>query len=160
MIRYLVKFFCMINFSISILAGFGFKYLVDRLTPKRRFIFLIPAFSLIVVCIFCWFSCNDRKFFLFKVGNHFYSYIYSPLIGILLICVISFLICVGKKIKLWIFSFAVIGLVILNLIILGIDINPVIDQNFYTDIPKTAKFIKEEDGFSRFLLNPTTEKRI
>lgn len=160
MIRYPIKFFCIINFSISILAGFGFKYLVDNLDQKRRFIFLIPTFSLILACIFCWIFSSNQGFFLFKIVNKpLYSHIYSPLIGILLISAISLLICLGKRIRLWIFSFAVIGLVILNLIIFGIDINPVIDQKFYTDIPKTAKFIKEEGGFSRFLLDSITEKR-
>jgi len=159
MIRYPIKFFCLVNFSISILAGFGFKYLLDN--PGQKRYFLLIAFSLILGCIFCWiFSCHQRFFFFKELQKPLYNYLYSPLIGILPLFVISFLICIYNiKVKRPIFSFTVISLVFLNLIIFGADLNPVINQNLYTYVPKTVKFIQREDNFSRFLLNSTTEKR-
>lgn len=158
MFRYPVKFFCLVNFSISILAGFGFKYLLDN--PRLKRYFLLIALSLMLVCIFCMFS-GEEKFFLFKiVDKPLHNYIYSPLIGIFLLVGISFLIYVhNKRIKAQTFSFAITALVFLNLIIFGSEVNPVISQNLYRSIPITAQFINSENNFSRFLVNATTEKR-
>ncbi|MFH1563152.1 MAG: YfhO family protein [Nitrospirota bacterium] len=162
MIRYPIKSFCIVNLSISILAGFGFKFLLDNLRQKSRFIFLFPSFILIGICIFCWLFTwiGDKAFFLFKiVDKPLYNYFYCPLTGVFLLFLISFLICVGRKIKLWTFSFAAIMLVIFDLIIFSGEINQVIDQNRYVCIPETAKFIKKCGGISRFILEPTTEER-
>lgn len=160
MIRYPIKFFCIINFSISILAGFGFKYLLDNFKQKRYFL-IIPAFSLILICIFCWiFSCIwYNEIFFFKVVNKpLYNHIYSPAINILFLCIIPFLSCVSKRIELRTFSFVIIGFVILNSVIFGLELNPLIKQALYDDIPQSVNFIKKEDGFSRFLLNLHTEE--
>jgi len=158
MIRYPVKFFCIVNFAISILAGFGFKYLLDN--PRQKMYFLLTAFSLITICIFFLIYNYEESFFFRVVYKSPHNYIYNPSISILFLIGISFLIAVyNKKIKMPTFSFATTTLVFLNLIIFGTDINPLINQNLYTNIPKTVEFIQMEDNFSRFLLSSTTEER-
>ncbi|MEW6619642.1 MAG: YfhO family protein [bacterium] len=156
MMRYPIKSFCIINFSISILAGFGFQYLLGNLEQKKRSLLVLPAISLMVVCILCWIKGG---FFLFKEVNELFGYFHSPCLGIFLLCIFCFLIYVGNRMKLWLFSAVVISLVSFELMIFGWPLNPVINQNIYNYVPETVKVIKSKDGFYRFLLEPKTEKR-
>jgi len=173
--RYPVKFFCLTIFAGSILAGFGFDFLL-RIIKKQKiksliFLFLVN-FLLLIILLF-WYIYLGKILFLLKLhyfppttmeelivieGNYFMIFKNFSLVT-LLFSIFNFLLLLTYKhrISLGLFSILSVFLLVVDLFFFGLNLNPLINENFYSNQPPILKILKKDSRcISRFLIEPRT----
>jgi hypothetical protein len=173
MIRYPVKFFSFAAFGGSILAGFGYDYLITKIKDNgSKLISLFSIFILIYAGSFLVFYLNQEKVILFlkKIFFPYSSDIqidtwantlfinFIVVCSILLLGILFISLLFKEKISIDIFNFGTIGIIIIDLFLFGVRINPFIYQQIYTYKSDSLKFILQDRDCYRILLEPKTDK--
>ena len=169
LIRYPIKFFALITFSASILAGLGFEY-IKKAKSKRWFLFLLFS-NLLLLAIFLLGHFNRETIFLFlqrnyfpqiplarilKVGGYYVDGVLANFRGVLILlslATLSLLLFLKKRISQSLLSFIILTIIILDLFIAGSNLNPLLDQEIYHKEPDIVLKVKGD----RCLLAPRTE---
>lgn len=173
MIRYPVKFFSFVAFGGSVLAGFGYDYLITRIRENgNKLISLFSIFILIYSGSFLAFYLNQQKAILF-LKKIFFPYAldiqidtwantlfvnFIVVCSILILGVLFIFLLFKEKISIGIFNFGVIGIIIIDLFLFGARINPFISQEIYTSKSGALKFILQDRDCYRIFLEPKTDK--
>jgi len=173
MIRYPVKFFSFVAFGGSILAGFGYDYLITRIRHDgSKILTLFSIFILIYAAIFSIFFLNQQNaiFFLKKIYFPYSSDIQidtwanNLFVNFIIVCAISIFgillifLLFNQKISTSVFNFGIVGIIIIDLFLFGIRINPLISQKIYAYKSNALKFILQDKDCYRILLEPRTDK--
>lgn len=170
MIRYPVKFFSFVVLGGSILAGFGYDYLIAK--KGRLILNLFSTFILIYAGSFLLFDLNQEKAIYFLKKIYFPSALDSQIdtwanslfANFIVICSITisgilFIFLLFKeKISTKIFNFAIVSIIIVDLFLFGIRINPLISQEIYTYKSNALQFILQDRDCYRIMLEPETER--
>lgn len=139
-----VKFFSITTFSASLLAGFGYEYLLRMISYEKLILFLIISIAIFIVLVII-----QMKFPL--------PYLKIEAIFLILL---TLLVLLAKRqfISSNFLSLCIILFILTDLFIAGADLNPMVKENFYQQKPMLAKLIEKEDGYCRILLSPSTSR--
>ncbi|MDI6782230.1 MAG: YfhO family protein [bacterium] len=169
LIRYPVKFFSIAAFALSILAGFGYESMNKH---RKWFGRLIVVFMLgyLAVYLSCWLF--SPKFIPWIAANwHTTTTIdrltiwYNATLShagivliVLFISTIAMFLYWKGMIQSWVFSLAIIAMVIFDLFLANEKINPVFDSRLYSHTSSAAAFLKQDTTCFRMYMEPETEK--
>ncbi|MEW6097417.1 MAG: YfhO family protein [bacterium] len=172
MIRYPVKFFSFVVFGGSVLAGFGYDYLITKIKDSgSKILNLFSTFILIYAGSFLLFCLNQEKLILLLKRTYFpYSsdiqidtWANSLLVNFTVVCSIASLtillifLLFKEKISIMVFNLGIVGIIIVDLFLFGVEINPLISQKIYTYKSGGLKFILQDKDCYRILLEPKTD---
>jgi len=173
MIRYPVKFFSGVALGGSILAGFGYDYLITNIKENgRRSLNLFSTFILTYGGSFLLFFLNEEKIISFLKKIYFSdssdiqiaTWFNSLFINFIIVCLVTIsgilliFLLLKKIISIGVFNFGIIGVIIVDLFLFGAKINPLISQKIYTYKSDSLKFILQDRDNYRILLEPKTER--
>ncbi|MFH1562063.1 MAG: YfhO family protein [Nitrospirota bacterium] len=173
MLRYPVKFFSFVVFGISILAGFGYDYLIPNIKEKGdKILKIFSGFILIYAGSFLVFFLNQQRIIPFLKRVYFPNaldiqidaWMNSLLGNFMFVCLITIAgillisLLFKEKISTKVFNLGIIGLVIIDLFIFGVRINPVVSQEIYACKSPGLRFLLQDTDCYRILLEPKSEK--
>ncbi len=177
MIRYPVKFFSFVVLGISVLAGFGLDRLDGSVKSNKsnlsdKILKLFSGFLLIYAGSFLVFFLNQQRIIPFlkeiyfpealdiyvaawadSLSGNFMLVCLITLAGILLISLLF-----KGKISTRVFNLGIIGLVIIDLFIFGMRINPLVPQKIYAYKSPALRFLLQDTDCYRILLEPKSER--
>lgn len=170
MLRYPVKFFSFVALGGSILAGFGYDYLITK--KGRPILNLFLTFILIYAGSFLLFNLNQEKAIYFLKKIYFPSALDSQIdtwanslfANFIVICSITIsgilliFLLFKEKISTKVFDFAIVSIIIVDLFLFGVRINPLISQEIYTYKSNALQFILQDRDCYRIMLEPETER--
>ncbi len=173
--RYPVKFFCLTVFASSILAGFGFEYLL-KIVKNRKIIPLIVLFIpnlLLIFILLIWYLNFTNilgiiKLYYFQPTSldeliqfegKYFTLFKNFSLTTTLFSIFNSLVILTKKFRLniGIFTICLLIIIIVDLFFFGLNLNPLINQKFYSRTPPILKILKEDStSINRFLIAPET----
>jgi len=172
--RYPVKNFCLSIFAGSILAGFGFDYILKNIKVKKITPFIILFISnLFLIFIFLIWHFNLGKIFVLLKLHYFipssleelieiegkYLMIYKNFFFITIVSsLFNLLIILTRKLKINLGIFAISSIIIItfDLFFFGLNLNPLVDPKLYHYKPPILKILKKEHDYFRFMIEPKT----
>lgn len=173
--RYPIKFFCLTIFAGSMLAGFGFEYLLKTI-KNRKITPLIVLFISNLVLIFMlliWYLNFNKFLWLFKVYN-FQPVIIDELIDVegryvmlfknfalvtMFFSIFNLLALLTQKLRLNLNLFSTVSIIIIitDLFFFGLNLNSLVNQKFYHQKPPTLEILKKDkESIFRFLIETKT----
>ncbi|MEK7813007.1 MAG: YfhO family protein [Candidatus Desantisbacteria bacterium] len=147
MIRHAVKFVGPMSFCGAVLAGYGFNS-ISRFRKELSWILL----SLLMLCI-CFWGIGTIRQGVSVWGQMIGGQHYLPIIPIILV-LISLVLLRKKPENI---SLVLLLIITADLFFHGINLNPLISQEFYNQKPALVKLLEKESAPYRYILNPVTE---
>lgn len=155
MIRYPSVIIYISVFSISSLSGFSFDYLIKN-KPRIKIIYISFALSIFLLLLFSAVSGFKEEMLKFDAIIDSLA-IFLPLLCIFLLLIILF---IKNYIRYLTFIFLVIIIIIADLFLYGIEINPTVPSNLLKYETRIIKFLKKEKEQFRIFISPYTSMHI
>ncbi|MEW6095922.1 MAG: YfhO family protein [bacterium] len=172
--RYPMKFFCMSIFAGSILAGFGFDYLLRTIREKRikSFILLFISNLFLIFILLIWYFNLGKILWLLKI-NYFvinsleklleiegkYFMVYKNFFLVTTIfSLFNLLAFLTRRCRVKLNFFTTVSLIIItfDLFFFGLNLNPLVNQKLYHYQPPILKILKKDTDYFRFMIEPKT----
>jgi hypothetical protein len=176
LMRYPVKFFCIATFALSVLAGFGFHFLLNSIRAREGF-YLKPLIAINIVYWIGWafgyighgnilrgvikrlgfFDSLPKAIERFDWGYGQYMenvYFVCSVVSVitLFLWLVSF-----RRLREGVIKAVLIGCVVGDLFYFGMDLNPLISKEFYYSQPKLLKAVKgKANQLDRVMVTPMT----